>query len=114
MLQKSTVYKYQSKTKTVDSRCKNSLRSKIRVIINNPGIEQVAVFNYLAFNLSYINARDVDIKLATSRFQQLVLIKRILLNIMFPAPMERFQLELINCFTYFSPSSHPTMCISFP
>ena len=39
---------------------------------------------------------------------------RILLNIMFHAPTGRFQLELINYFTYFSPSSHPTLVCFFP
>ena len=38
----------------------------------------------------------------------------ILLNIMFHAPMGRFQLELIYYFTYFSPSSHPTILCLFP
>ena len=33
--------------------------------------------------------------------------EEILLNIMFHAPMGRFQLELIYYFTYFSPLSHP-------
>ena len=37
----------------------------------------------------------------------------ILLNIMFHAPMGRFQLELIYYFTYFSLLSHPTLCVSF-
>ena len=31
---------------------------------------------------------------------------------MFHAPMGRFQLELIYYFTYFSPLSHPTLCVS--
>ena len=34
---------------------------------------------------------------------------KILLNIMFHAPMGRFQLELIYYFTYFSPSSQSEM-----
>ena len=38
----------------------------------------------------------------------------VLVNIMFHAPMGRFQLELINCFTYFSPSSHLTVVYLFP
>ena len=38
----------------------------------------------------------------------------ILLNIMFHAPLGRFQLELIYSFTYFSPSSHPTLVCFFP
>ena len=33
---------------------------------------------------------------------------------MFHAPMVRFQLELIYYFTYFSPSSHPTVVCFFP
>ena len=33
---------------------------------------------------------------------------------MFHAPMGRFQLELINYFTYFSPSSHLTLMCFFP
>ena len=33
---------------------------------------------------------------------------------MFHAPMRRFQFELIYYFTYFSPSSHPTLVCFFP
>ena len=38
----------------------------------------------------------------------------ILLNIVFHAPMGRFQLELIYYFTYFSPSSHSALVCFFP
>jgi len=38
----------------------------------------------------------------------------ILFNIMFHAPMGRFQLEITYYFTYFSPSSHPIFVFFFP
>ena len=39
--------------------------------------------------------------------------KSILLNVMFHAPMGRFQLKLFIYFTYFSPSSHSVVVFSF-
>ena len=42
------------------------------------------------------------------------LLLTILLNIIFHALMGRFQLELIYCFTYFSPPSLPTLVCYFP
>ena len=38
----------------------------------------------------------------------------VLLNIMFHAPVERFQLELINYFTYFSTVVPSNICVFFP
>ena len=38
----------------------------------------------------------------------------LLLNIMFHAPMGRFQSELIYYFNHISPSSHPTLVCFFP
>ena len=42
------------------------------------------------------------------------LVEKILLNIMFHAPMGRFQLELIFILPVFSQSSHPTVVWIFP
>ena len=75
----------------------------IRWLLSKPHYRPISHFSLNKY--SWDQTSRYTAQLSQKNIEEIALI---LLNIMFHAPMRRFQLELIYYFAYFSPSSHLT------